>query len=62
MPPRSAMARTVVPFMSPVSVKARLAASRIDFFRASAVSLRVRGASTAFLDARTACVAMDPPG
>ena len=54
MPPRSAMWRIVVPFMSPVSVNARRAACRIDFFRASAVSRRARGDSPAFVDGRVA--------
>jgi hypothetical protein len=34
------MTRIVVPFMSPVSVNARRAASRIELLRASAVSRR----------------------
>src|SRR5258708_20341524 len=38
------MTLTVVPFTSPVSLKARRAARRIDFLRASAGSLRTGGA------------------
>jgi hypothetical protein len=55
------MWRIVVPFMSPVSVNARRAAWRIDFFRASAVSRRARGDSPAFVDGRVAFMAMGPP-
>ncbi len=40
MPLRSAISLIVVPFMSPVSVNARLAAARIELLRACAVSLR----------------------
>src|SRR5215510_13488615 len=47
IPPRSAMARIVVPFMSPVSLNAARAAARIDRRRASAVRRRRRGAAGA---------------
>src|SRR4029453_17387878 len=57
-PPRSAMWRMVVPFMSPVSVKARRAACRMDLRRASAVSRRARGRPLALRDERGDCLAM----
>jgi hypothetical protein len=47
MPLRSAITLIVVPFMSPVSLNARLAAARIEVFLASAVSLRRRGGPAA---------------
>src|SRR6266700_7165461 len=43
MPLRAAISLIVVPFMSPVSVNARLAAARIEDLRASAVSRRRGG-------------------
>src|SRR5688572_23989482 len=58
MPPRSAMARIVVPFMSPVSLKARRAALRIELRRASAVRRRARGGSAVAV----ACFGMASPG
>src|SRR5512135_2471423 len=46
IPLRSAISLIVVPFMSPVSENARLAAARIELFLASAVSRRRRGAAS----------------
>src|SRR5437763_14578583 len=57
IPPCSAMARIVVPFMSPVSLKARRAALSIELRRASAVSRCARGTSPVVLAALD-CLAM----